>query len=130
MMLSFFAAVIAIGMFLQPQKMDTAQATDKPYSYGVNGTMLKIMADIESRRIKVDENMVQIFQLDQQYVLVKRQANVKRDDDAPATAVYLIEVAGLDSESNKAQLYAQSTVLDFGPNSAHGELKVGNFRSF
>ena len=129
MMLSFFAAVFAIGMFLQPQKIDIEKIFSKAHTYDAKGALLKIVADIESRRIKINENEVKIYHLDGQYVLIQRQQNVPADDDLTA-AIYLVEVANEQRSGTSPQLYVQTTLVDLFPGETQGALKIGNFRYF
>lgn len=122
------AGIFVAGYRLRPEAITLPQKQAKQMHYDTQGAMLKVVADLTMRRIRLAEGESRIFKIDNQPVLVKREL-AKAKPPAIPTAVYLVEGARPDDEQRDEFQRLQCGLIDLEPEAAFGKMQVAFWRN-
>jgi hypothetical protein len=120
-------SALAIGHFSLPTILPVPGKQNDQLHYDHQGAMLKIVADLRVRHIRLEEGQSRIYNIDHQPVLIYRQ-KIQTKPGESLKGIYLIEGIKLSEKDSKEHQQVQFGVVDTTPAEDHANLQLGFWR--
>jgi hypothetical protein len=126
-----FAVLFAGALWLKPLPLDFESDQPNSVKYDLQGTMLKVVRDLNLRHIKLTEGSERVLRLNQHMLLVKRQKDWQEVDEQNSVnkrfGIYLIEAVELEPSPSMQGYKIQTALVDETPQESAGIFKIARW---